>query len=264
MDSTSKCITIRSHNVNGFKRSKDFIFSQCDQNPNMIMGIQEHWLRPPYKKQFGVNQLRCVHPNFDGYGTSAMTKSSETSISSGRPFGGTGFIFGKKFAKCIKPILSVVHDRVTALAISAKNEKIILINCYFPYYNSRDIDNHTEMYRETIGFVDNLMYMNCDAKFIVLADFNCNIYDKNHRFSQMIISLMAKYNLISAFDLSPSFDSNTSYTRCDLKTNSFSLIDGILLSDSLKSKISNVDILHSVDNISDHSPVTLDIEVEVA
>lgn len=142
MDLKQNRITIRSHNVNGFKRSKDFIFSQCEKNPNMIIALQEHWLRPPYKKQFGVNQLRCVHPNFDGFGTSAMAKSSETNIISGRPFGGTGFVYSKKYARCIKPVLSLVHERVTALEISTLNDKVILINCYFPYFNSRDIENH--------------------------------------------------------------------------------------------------------------------------
>ena len=45
-----------------------------------IRAIQEHWLQPPYKKQQGVNQLRYVHPNFDGYGVSAMSRSSESKV----------------------------------------------------------------------------------------------------------------------------------------------------------------------------------------
>ena len=249
--------------MNGFKHSKDFIYSECDKNPNMILAIQEHWLRPPYKKQFGVNQLRCLHPNFDGYGTSAMTKTVETNISLGRPFGGTGFLFNKKYAKCLKPLLSFAHDRVTALQLESPNEKIILINIYFPYYNVRDIDNHVAMYRETIGFVENIIQSYRDSKFIILSDFNCNIYDSNHRFSRMINDLMAKYDLVPALNQSPAFDPSDSYTRFDLKTNSFTLIDGILISNSLKSRVSNVTIMHSADNVSDHLPVSLDIELEV-
>ena len=70
--SESMNITISTHNVNGFARSKNFLHSLCSQTPNAIRAIQEHWLRPSYKKQSGVNQLRHVHPDFDGYGTSAM------------------------------------------------------------------------------------------------------------------------------------------------------------------------------------------------
>ena len=108
-------ITFVSHNVNGFFRSKDFIKSQCESNLNSIRAIQEHWLRPPYKKLHGVNQLRNVHPCFDGYGTLAMSKASDSKVITGRPFGGTGFIFNKKYAKCLKPLIGVNHERVTAL-----------------------------------------------------------------------------------------------------------------------------------------------------
>ena len=64
-------ITISTHNVNGYTRSKDFIRSLCDENKNSIRALQEHWLQPPYKKQQGVNQLRVLHPDFDGFGISA-------------------------------------------------------------------------------------------------------------------------------------------------------------------------------------------------
>ena len=93
----SRTITISTHNINGYSRSKDFLRNQCDNAPNSIRGLQEHWLRPPYKKQFGVNQLRCVHPDFDGFGSSAMQKTVEKKVSVGRPFGGTGFIYNKKY-----------------------------------------------------------------------------------------------------------------------------------------------------------------------
>ena len=92
-------ITISTHNVNGYSRSKEFIRSLCDENKNSIRAIQEHWLQPPYKKQQGVNQLRVLHPEFDGFGTSAMKKSVGSQIIKGRPFGGTGFVYNKKYAR---------------------------------------------------------------------------------------------------------------------------------------------------------------------
>ena len=261
-DVTSK-ITISTHNVNGFKRSKDFLFSQCHDNPDSIRAIQEHWLRPPYKKQAGVNQLRCVHPLFDGFGASAMSKVSENKLLSGRPFGGTGFLYNKKFAKCLKPLLNFSHDRVTVMELNTHNGKIILINAYMPYYNSRDLENYTALYRDTAGFIDNVMHTHRDCKFIVLADFNCDLTDDSHRFTEIIRQLMVKYNLISAFELDPTFDYTASYTRSDTKTNSFTLIDGILISKGLKSIASNIRISQCGDNVSDHSPVEIDLNVVI-
>ena len=91
-------ITFSSHNINGFNRSKPFLYDQCDKFPNVIRAVQEHWLAPPYKKQHGVNKLRLLHPDFDGFGNSAMTKEVASKIRVGRPFGGTGFLYHKKFS----------------------------------------------------------------------------------------------------------------------------------------------------------------------
>ena len=207
MDATSKSkITFSTHNVNGYKRSKEFLNSQCENNPNSIRAIQEHWLRPPYKKQFGVNQLRCLHPDFDGFGTSAMSRSCDSKVNTGRPYGGTGFIFNKKYAKCLKPLISYSHERVTVLELSTKSEKIIVINCYFPFYNTKDLDTYTAMYRDTVGFLDNVMSQNREAKFIILADFNCNIYDHSNRFTQILLPLLGKYKLTPALDMNDNFD----------------------------------------------------------
>ena len=72
---------------------------------------------------------------------------------------------------------------------------------------------------------------------------------------------MNRCSLISAFDLKPNFDPSDNYTRCNVKTNSYTLIDGILLSRSLTSLVSDVRILHHGDNLSDHSPVEIDISL---
>ena len=257
-------ITVSTHNVNGYRRSKDFLRSRCDQNPDAIRAIQEHWLAPPYKKQFGVNQLRCLHPDFDGFGTSAMKKSVECEIIKGRPFGGTGFLYGKKYAKCLKPLMSYCHERVTVMRLSTSECDIILINVYFPYFNTRDLVNYTSMYRDTVGFIDNVMCENNDCKFIVLADFNCNIFDTSHVYTKLIRQLMVKHNLISGFETDPNFDYVNSFSRCDVKTKSFTLIDGFLISNSLRDSVGNIRISKYGDNLSDHCPVELDLFVNIA
>ena len=39
------------------------------------------------------------------------------------------------------------------------------------------------MYKDTIGYVDSIMANNPECKFIILADFNCNIYDMSHPYT---------------------------------------------------------------------------------
>ena len=96
MDPRLNAITISTHNVNGFNHSQKFLHSLCDQVPDAIRAIQEHWLAPPYKKQKGVNRLRTLHPAFDGFGNSGMQKDVENKVRLGRGKGGTGFLYNKQ------------------------------------------------------------------------------------------------------------------------------------------------------------------------
>ena len=251
-------ITISTHNINGFNRSKEFIHSLCDSNPTSIRAIQEHWLRPPYKKQYGVNQLRCLHPDFDGFGTSAM--NNDTKITTGRPYGGTGFLYNKMYSRSLKPLLNYSHERVTVLELVTSTHKLLLINAYMPFYNTRDLANYVSMYRDTVGHIENIMQQNPGHLFILLADFNCNIFDSSHSFTVMVRNMMHSFNLVSTFETTPNFDLN-SFTRYDTKTNSYTLIDGILISKDLVPMVDNVRISQYGDNVSDHLPVEIDLHL---
>ena len=74
---------------------------------------------------------------------------------------------------------------------------------------------------------------------------------------------MRTYDLISAFDLMPSFDPTTAFTRCDVKNNSYTLIDGILMSRSLTHTVTEAAISHYGNNVSDHSPVEIKLDIDL-
>ena len=73
---------------------------------------------------------------------------------------------------------------------------------------------------------------------------------------------MQSYGLISTFELDAAFNYDA-YTRCDVKTGSYSLIDGILISRGLSSLVDNVRISYYGNNVSDHFPVEIDLHVAV-
>ena len=79
-------LKIRSHNVNGFDSSTEFLYNECDDESFSILAIQEHWLRPSFRKQKGVNRLKVLHPKYDAYATSAMSDTINQRILKGRPF----------------------------------------------------------------------------------------------------------------------------------------------------------------------------------
>ena len=132
-------LNILSHNVNGFNRNKQFVDDICSSYSPVIYGLQEHWLRPPCKKFPGVNILKTINPELDGWGTSAMKKSMQTKILNGRPFGGTGFVWSKSISTVLKPRTEYSNDRVTVIEINTSIGSILVINCYMPFYNVNDI-----------------------------------------------------------------------------------------------------------------------------
>ena len=166
--------------MNGFNHSKDFLYNLCDKFPNAIRAVQEHWLAPPYIKQQGLNRLRLLRSDFDGFGNSAMSKDVSTKIRTGRPFGGTGFLYHNKYSSCLKPLVKYKHGRVSALELNANDRNIILINGYLPFYNTRDLQNQRILYQDTLAFMEVIMDDNPSSEFIFLLDMNCNIYNTNH------------------------------------------------------------------------------------
>ena len=212
----------------------------------------------------GVNRLRCLHPAFDGFGNSAMTNEVGTKVRTGRPYGGTGFLYNKKHSKCIKPLVNYKHERVCVLKMTADCGDIILINAYLPYFNTRDLQNQRMLYQDTLSYVDYVISDNVGSHTILLLDMNCNIYDNTHPFSVLLRDLMNKFSLHSAFDLIDNFNPDTEFTRSDVKTGSYTLIDGILLSQSLLNLVSNVRISEYGDNVSDHRPVELELLISLS
>ena len=262
MNDSSKLV-ITSHNICGFDNSKEFLHSQCDNDNISVLAIQEHWLRPPFRKNHGTNRLKQLHPKYDAHGVSGMTKAIDNQIIKGRPFGGTGFLYKKSIAKSIRPRIDLNHERVSVLELKITDHDVFLINAYFPYFDSSRLHDQLIIYRETLAFVENILKNNPFHKYILMADFNCNLYEQNHPYSILVNDFMREYGLVSCFDSIPNFDHSLHYTRCDVKKNSYTFIDCIVVSHSLQPLIENAEICHHHLNVSDHIPLRLTLNVNV-
>lgn len=77
---------ICSYNLFGLNNGRGLLYDLCC-NPNIsIIAVQEHWLTPN-----NLCMLSNIHPDFAGYGISAMDSKLKSEIYSGRPYGGVGF-----------------------------------------------------------------------------------------------------------------------------------------------------------------------------
>ena len=263
MADENTALRIRSHNVNGYDNSKECLFQECEDDSFDILAIQEHWLRPSFKKEKGTNKIRSLHQRYDGYANSGMKSHVGKSIMKGRPFGGTGFLFNRKLSKCLRACVDIKHERVTVMELSTYSQKILLINAYMPYFINSNNDAQLREYQQTLSFIQSIMCSHPNHKFILLMDMNCNLFTVNHPYSSLIRTFMEDYELVSNYSFIDNFDHCTDYTRFDLKRNSFTLIDGILLSKCLSDVVLSSNIIHPHTNTSDHLPVELTINVNI-
>ena len=75
-----------------------------------------------------------------------------------------------------------------------------------PYYRTSDFHEQLTLYQQTVAYIENVMLENRDCRFVLLLDMNCNLYDPSHPYSKLLIDMMERFSLKSAFDLIPSFD----------------------------------------------------------
>ena len=159
-----RSITISSHNLHGYNKSKAFLYSRCEEETYLIQGVQEHWLPPPFKRQAGTNKLRTLHPRYESFATSAMKHKTENEIRRGRGFGGTGFIYPKELTNVLKPIVRFNHARISVMQLDCTESNIIIINAYMPFLDNSRLPNLVYEYSELLGYID---YIINDALFLV-------------------------------------------------------------------------------------------------
>ena len=192
-----------------------------------------------------------------------MTKKMSSGILKGRPFGGTGFLFSKNLSLSIRPRTQYNHERVTVMELSTDKGVILLINAYMPFYNTRNLPEQVALYKDTIAYIDSIIRSNHDCKFMLFMDMNCDIYKSGHVFSGIMNDFIKANDLLSAYDFIPGFTPSSNFTRCDIATNSYTLIDGIFFSSSLSDIVKSASISHYGNNLSDHVPVEIVIDVVV-
>merc|ERR1712015_534357 len=94
---------------------------------------------------------------------------------------------------------------------------------------------------------------------IIMADFNCNVKDEKHCFFEPLNDFMTSHNLFSAYDFMEDYDAKNCFTRYDSRSKS--ILDGFVISACLTDRIANVEIEHDGANLSDHSPVKIEMNL---
>ena len=141
------------------------------------------------------------------------------------------------------------------MVLSATDEKILLINAYFP------TDSRTNINDELITTLQDIKYL-LDAhspgcKVIVMGDLNCDL-SRDTNFVRTVKHFLDTNNLVSVWTL---FNCDFTYSQSrevnGVLLTSFSAIDHFLVSSEDLVNCVDAEPLHHASNMSNHDPIFL-------
>jgi hypothetical protein len=248
---TNNHIRIASYNCRGaFGASLLFInylVSQCD-----VLLIQEHW---------GLtDQMRDLESRLDNarvYGKSGMDESQPLV---GRPHGGCAVIVRKDLKCSVEPVTTMNKRLFSCLIRLPGNDEFLIHNVYMPTDTQHDMCNLDE-FCDVLSEINVSCSCHISAQCIVGGDFNTELMRINSLHTNALMSFCSDLSLTLCSTL-PCANTDYSYANSDLS--SVSLIDHFAVDEVLSEKVLEYYCLHRGDNLSDHSPLFLVLQLDSA
>ena len=249
---SSHSLTIASYNSNGSAADRrlyiDRLLESCD-----VLFTQEHWLND--------DGLRSWQQNMDSafiYGKSGMKKDE---LLLGRPYGGLSIIVKKSLSCVVHPISDIESDRLFACTLKLNDAcTLLLLNVYLPCDDNcddRSMDVYINVLHEVVLIIERFS-LNVDG-VVLGGDFNTDLSRESSRHTNLLTDFISTTELFSCLSHS---SCNVHYTFCSRSSPvSKSVIDHFFVSDTIASVISSVHSVHDGDNLSDHVPVVLRLNI---
>ncbi len=180
-------------------------------------------------------------------------------IVEGRPYGGCAILWGNSFNGRVQP-LQFLSNRLCGVLVTMGNFSFMIANVYMPTdttYNRQNMYEYNAILQEIYNMKESL-----DIEHIILGgDFNTDPHRLNSLHTTAFNAMLENQNLrswtTSEFCTADfSFESKISGVR--------SLIDHFVLSERLFNEIVNADVIHLGDNLSDHCPISIRIDIPVS
>ncbi len=243
----ASCFSIASYNSQGSGVGRlPYIETLCSETDFVF--IQEHWL---FSEQ--LSRYSDTIPGINVHGMSGM---NESELLTGRPFGGCAILWKRSLTCQVTPV-TVSSRRLCAVTVNMDSVTLLLCNVYMPGDTMNDQSN-LEEYTDTLGEVTTLgANLNADH-IIVGGDFNTDPKRLGSLHTTALQRFMTSedmcnglYHASSQVDFT--FESKASGAR--------STIDHFLITENLFSLVTDYHVHHSGDNLSDHSPLYMTMNI---
>lgn len=246
-DSNVFPLCISSFNCRGLNDTKKYFINRFLHSQHIdIMFLQEHWW-----SESQLNNLSFIHPDYSAHGISGFDKSE---LLLGRPYGGCAIMWKSTLCATVCP-LTVDSKRVCAVRVSTVSWSLLLINVYMPY-ESEEIN--TEEFICILSLIDDLIATNTEDHIVVGGDFNVD-FGRDWVHTAVLRGFCDNVGLCPAIK-HPFCNIDYSY---NFNMSRFSVVDHFLLSGTLSELcVNSVCVVHDVDNLSDHEPIILKLDLD--
>ena len=182
-------------------------------------------------------------------------KAVKDSLHRGRAKNGM-FIAIPKFMEQNTKNVSPDHWRLQALTLNMSNNKILVINSYFPT-DPKIKDFDTDDLFSTLSAIQGILNDNSFDSVIWMGDINTD-FSRNSQFTRYIQDFIDETSLQKSWD---KYD--VDYTHAyDIDGKTFtSTLDHFLWSENLTNSIRDAGVLHLPTNTSDHCPIFCKIDI---
>ena len=239
-----------SYNVHGVNDSKWPFLTRLTGDHDIVL-IQEHWLRDCEFHKFGDHlhdvSYSCVSPMKDG-------------IFFGRPYGGCSILWKSSLKSKISPVDSPCN-RFCAIRLEIECASFLVCSVYMPCDTAGD-DSNQYVFDEVLNAISSTASQ-CNVDYIICGgDFNTDLSRSGSLHTRALTKFVNEQGL-SILDGSYDFSFHVDYTFESSANHSRSCIDHFVVSQNLLSCIVDVHTNDSVDNLSDHLPLSCMLNVDV-
>ena len=227
-----------------FNETKAKFINSLVDSADFIL-LQEHWLH-----NSTLNVLDTIRPGILYVASSAMCENIPLV---GRPHGGCAILWKSNFSHKVEKI-ECRSDRLCAIKVHVTAMlHIVIFNVYMQCdAGSINIDLYTDILNEADTIVNNVT----PNEYIIMGDFNTD-FRRTIVQTQTLMDYIKRENLV-CLDLDnvtnvkdTFFSSDGRYSSC------------IITSPNLSEYISGYKVIDSVDNMSDHAPISCEFHLEV-
>lgn len=239
---------IVSFNCRGFNASKSPFIKDLFNNYNAtFLLLQEHWLSDQQIPQLANidDGLACV--GISGFGSEE--------ILSGRPYGGCAILWRINAAIKVN-FLTIDSDRICAVHVISDCFKLLIVCVYMPYEGD---GLSSDEFQFQLSLIENLLADHNDSYLVVAGDFNVD-FSRMRPHTALLNSFCERSGLHPA----DNHRSNSVDFTYHFGLQRFSCLDHFLLSPVLFDEcVDGIFAVHSVDNMSDHEPVVLQLSLKI-